>query len=503
MKNEAIKEKLIQSSFWSFFSALVSRIGGLIFTILLARFLMPAGYGIYSIVISVVMIFQTFSDLGINMALVRYLAVAAEKNKKAMHSYFNYLLKLKLWLSLTFAFILLAIAYPLAHYIFRNPALLPSFLISALYVFILSLDTFYSNIFYSVDKVGYLGIREVINQIARISLAIVVFYLVSSANQVFGVVIALILVSIILIIFSYIISKKITPEIYSKSFEKIDKSKVNRFIGYLALVGIAYMLFFYMDSLILAIFLKPEFVGYYKASFSFIFGILGFVYFSNSVFVSIFSKMKQKQMSAAFDRVIKYACILVIPSIAGLLVLGKYFIRLFYGYAYLPSAISFYFLVFVLFPALFVNLILNLFFAGEKPKILVKLILLTSLLNITLNLLFIKVFLVLASPIWATAGAAIATLISWFFYFFLSTQILQKEFKIYFPYKHIVKPLIASAIMAAAVLSYTLNIADMNAISGAIAMIIGVFIYFAVLFLLRGLHKSDFALLKIVLKNPA
>jgi len=501
MKKEIIKQKVIKNSFWSIFSAVISRIGGLIFTIILARFLFPEGYGLFSIVLSVVMIFQTFADLGINMSLVRYLAVSVEKNKKAASSYFRYLLKIKVLLSLFFGVLLLVLAYPIAILVFKNESLFLPLLVSSLYVFILSIDTFYSNVFYSADKVNYLSLREIINQALRILLVLMVFYLLKSSSHLIGIIISLMIVSVVLIFFSIFSSKKIMPEIYKKQEAKIDIKGLNKFIGYMALAGLSYMLFFYVDSLILALFLKPEFVGFYKASFSLVFGVLGFVYFTNSVFVSIFSKIKKSHANLLFHRLIKYSSIIVIPAILGILVLGRYFIRLFYGYDYLPSSLSLYFLVFILFPALNVNLILNIFFAGEKSRLFAKLIFWTSLVNIILNILLIRLFLTI-SPIWATAGASIAVLISWFFYFFYSVILLKKEAGISYDFKTIIKPLISGIIMSVVLvyLMYKLS-GEMSVYNGIIMVTAGILVYFFCLSLMKGISKEDFSILKLIFRG--
>ena len=66
VKTETIKQEVIKNSIWNFFMSLIIKTGGLIFTILLARFLFPEKFGIYSLAMSIVMIFLTFADMGIN-----------------------------------------------------------------------------------------------------------------------------------------------------------------------------------------------------------------------------------------------------------------------------------------------------------------------------------------------------------------------------------------------------------------------------------------------------
>ena len=75
----SFKKNLLKNASWGFASSLANRAGGLIFTIILARFLLPEKFGIYSIVLSVSMLFFTFADLGVNSTFVRYISLALQK----------------------------------------------------------------------------------------------------------------------------------------------------------------------------------------------------------------------------------------------------------------------------------------------------------------------------------------------------------------------------------------------------------------------------------------
>ena len=78
----SFRKTVIQESFWTLIATLASRVGGLVFTILLARILMPAGFGLYSLALSISILFITFADLGINQTLLRYVSSSIEKDRK-------------------------------------------------------------------------------------------------------------------------------------------------------------------------------------------------------------------------------------------------------------------------------------------------------------------------------------------------------------------------------------------------------------------------------------
>src|SRR3989344_4828647 len=136
---ESIKKSVIRNSFWNFFVLLFNRIGALVFTVILARFLLPEKYGLYSIVLSIAMILVTLSDLGINTALIRYLSGKSKANKS---SRYTYMFNLKLLITSASSLFLLIASYPISIYLFKNSELTLPLMIAAFYVFFFSLDAF-------------------------------------------------------------------------------------------------------------------------------------------------------------------------------------------------------------------------------------------------------------------------------------------------------------------------------------------------------------------------
>jgi len=82
MKKERLRQRVLKDSFWNISSNFLGKVGALIFTIILARFLLPEGFGIYSLAISIALIFMTFADLGVNQTMLRYVSSEIKENKK-------------------------------------------------------------------------------------------------------------------------------------------------------------------------------------------------------------------------------------------------------------------------------------------------------------------------------------------------------------------------------------------------------------------------------------
>lgn len=499
-KEDNLKANFMKNSFWSLIVTILNRTGGLIFTVILARILLPETYGMYSIVLSIAMIFYTFTDLGVSTALLKYVSHSMERDRKKLYPYYIYLLKIKFFLTLGASGIMLFSAYIISHWLFNNPALFLPIVISAVYIFVLSFETFYTQLFLCLEKVQYMSIKEVFNQILRISLIGIFLIIVPKSIYLSGVFSILTFISLLMLGYAYYYTKKLLPALYDKSNEQIDKKRVLKFVGFLTIASISGVFFSYIDSIILAIFVTPEYVGYYRAAFSLIFGITGLLGFFGPLMVPFFSKMKFSKKSRTLNNMFKYVFILIVPATFGLIALGNYFIRIFYGYAYLPATLPLYILSILIVPSIIINMILMLFSSEERPDIFARLIFITSILNILLNFIFIKTFITI-SPLAATAGAATATVLSYIFYFFGSIYYLKKEFKISASFKTISKPIIASLVMSIGIIFAKNSMGDMTLVTGGLVVLLGLILYFLSLFLIKGFVKEDIALILSLLRS--
>jgi O-antigen/teichoic acid export membrane protein len=501
-KTLKLKKRIIRNSFWSLINSILNKFGGLLFTILLARMLMPENYGVYSLVLSIALIAMTTTDLGINRTFVRYVSYALSKEKENIYSYYRYLLRLKLFLILITSAVLLILAYPLSFVIFRNEKLFFPLIVASFYIFIFSLEFFQSKIFLAIEKINFLTLREAIFQILRIILALLVFVFISSNYHIVGIFVSLMLVSGFLIIYDIYFSKKLFFSLFKKDKtikSAIDKKSIRKFFGYLTLASISGVLFSYIDILILGFFVGTEYIGYYKAAFALILGIGGIIAFPNAALLPIFTKIEKSDSTKVFNKALRFLAILSIPAIFGILALGRYFIRFLFGEAYLLSAIPLYFLSIIIFTIVCKELLISLFSGYGKPEIFAKLMTTGLIMNIILNIILIS-FLVQISSVWAISGAAIATTTSWLFYLFVSMFILRKRLNMKLDFSPVFKSIIAGLVMFA-VLVYSLKYIDMNFMWGIIEIIVGAGIYFFVLYLIKGISKEDFNVLLKALRK--
>ena len=116
-KTPSKTKHVIKNSFWSITTTLFSKFGGMIFVVILARFLLPDKFGIYNIALSVALFVITLTNVATNQTLSVYISNAlGGGNKEKVNSYYRFIFRIKLLFSVVSALILIALAYPLSSY---------------------------------------------------------------------------------------------------------------------------------------------------------------------------------------------------------------------------------------------------------------------------------------------------------------------------------------------------------------------------------------------------
>ncbi len=493
---ESLTEKVVEGSFWAGMASVISRFGALIFSILLARFLLPELFGLYSLTMSIALLFMIVCDLGINETLIRYVAFYKKKEKIAAYS--GYLLKVKFYFSLVFSFILLAGAYPLAVFVFRKPELFFPLILSSLFVLSSSVVSFYSSLLYAVKKTKYIFLKEVILQILQISSVVFIFLFFSYSAYVPAVIIAAILVNLVILMFLRRSVVKTVPYAFKPTDEKIDNKDLFKFLAYASIISVSGLLFTYADTIILGFFVSFAYIGYYKVAFGLIFGIIGLFSYLGTVILPIFTRLKNQRAERAINKVLRIVMIFAIPTAFGLIILGRYFIKLLYGDAYLAAAPVFNILAVLLMVYLPSTLILTVFFSMGKAKKAAQINLLSLALAVALELIFLLVFAGYSEALSLTGIAAIVVFsraVTLFYTFFL----VKKETGIRINLKQFAKPFISALVMA--LVLYSMNhyvIKDMSLFWGIAEIIIGMIVYALVMTLMRGITKEDFKLIRMI-----
>lgn len=481
-------KQLLTNSFFNFVNVLIGRVGGLVFTILLARLLAPELFGLYNLTLSVALIILALANCGIDEALVRYVSTYYESKPKKAKAYFNYLLKLKVYILLSASLLLVILAKPIAWF-YGNSSLTFPLIVSALYIIFMSLSQFISALFYVVKDVKKYAIKETLFQISRLALLPIVFtfftlYLVE------GIFIVLAIASFIALTFSTIALIRKERFLFTKKDQtQVARKELFNYLKFLTFGSLTGIIFLYIDVLILGKFVSLESIGFYRAASTVVLSIAS-VLVITPVLYPIFAQNSGKRLNQLFNDLFYYSTMLTIPASMGVIFIAKHVIRLLYGYEYLPSAVPLYWLALLIFSLGTGDLLIALVNAQGRSKYTARTLVISTIINIVLNFVLI-IWLVQYGELYALSGAAIATVISRYYGFF-SLASYSKRIGVHVNMKNLVKPIIASGGMAIFLwlfnkLAYTRT----NIFLGAVEIIVAAAIYFLILYLIKGFSKKE------------
>lgn len=402
----------VKNSIYQFSTTLVTKIGALIFIIILARLLMPELFGLYSLALATIGIFAAFSDLGIRTALVRFISKELTRKKPNTKAYYDYLIKIKFILTLLVSLVLILSAYWISDIYYNKPIFL-ALLAGGLYIFVINFLGFFSSFYQACNNFKKPLIKESIFQVLRLILVpLIVLLSLGFSEEVLLLNIVLGLSFCYLIALFFLVIKK--PILTGEKLNKKQKKQTNKFILPLTVLVLSGIFFGYIDIVMLGHFVDSEFIGYYTVAFSLVGAVIGFLGFSVVLF-PIFSKLKGKRLEKALKKSIKMIIPVSLIIIFFTVLLAPFIIRIIYGVEYSNSINLLRMLSLLIISGPITAIYSSYFISKGNTKLIAKLLVSTTIINIILNYVLISI-LVKQSHYLATIGAVIATLISRYIY---------------------------------------------------------------------------------------
>ena len=492
----AIGKEVLRGSFFNFLNVLVSRGLGLIFTIIVARLLQPELFGVYSLTLSVTLLVLTAADFGLASTLVRYVSEAlGKKDEKKARSYFKFLLKYRFFAAFLFSLALFIFAKPLAVYFFKKPELVMPLQVSSFYLFFSSLLDFVSFLFFALKRVEYVTVKEAIFQVLRLILAPVAILLLTLKFKVVGVLAAMAFSTLAALIFSFFILNKKFISVTKGPTVTIDRKRVLRFALMLTIMGLSGMFIVYADSIILGALLPIQYVGFYRTAITIVDGIAGLIVMGFVVFPFL-TQLRGKKFASAFSKIFHFSALISIPLCFGLALTASPFIAVLFGKEYLPASLPLYLLSFLIFEMATLSYFMIAFQAKERLKEPIIIIIVATILNVVLNYVLIRYFASFRIDL-GMLGAAIATVSTRYISAIAIWILAVKKLKLEIKTESIYKPIIASLIMALAILL----IPSPTIFVGILEIIFASAIYFTALFLIKGIRKEDILYLRNLIKK--
>ncbi len=438
---DSLTKQVVENSTYQFGTNLVSRAGSLIFTIIIARILMPELFGLYNLTLSIILTINTFADLGINSALSRYLSDSLSRKKingGEIRSRIRFLFILKFLLAFVIASILFLLSPWISESLFSRPEMIVLLRIGAIYIFVIAIPSFLGAIFGPLKKIKYNLFAEIIVQGTKIVLFLLLVQLYMGVSTVFYVLITSCFLAmvfyliVILIKYRYLLFGKLV---------KISKKKIAIFLGWSIILSSSFILFSHIDTFMLGLFVENNFIGYYSALLSLIISATAIISFS-PVFMPVFTQLKNKKgLKRAFGKVIKVYLIIAIPLTILLMIIILPVMKIIYGADYIPQEyfvpilISAILLSLLVISEIFTGIFTSLFLAKEKVKIPAIILLIITGINIILNYSFIKIALIFG-PQWALVSVSLATVLTRYTNFILLRILAKKEFRFLYALKN-------------------------------------------------------------------
>ena len=417
-----------KNSIYQFLTNIILKGGSLLFTLIFARLLMPELFGLYSLALATIILFALLADLGIGQSLIVFISKSMQKNKpEEAKAYFNYIFKIKIWLTLL-SVTLLVLSSKLIVSFYNDKPILLALLVGTLYVVSLSLIGVFDALFQAVNNFRQNMLRELIFQILRLIIVPIgaLLFIKSSYDFILFVIIGLLsLTYIVALIFMAYVAYQKVPLMKEKSrgLNSLEKKKVNKFLGIMALTVLSGMFIGYIDTLMLGRFVTPEYIGFYQAALNAINSLIPLIPISIVLF-PIFNRLKGKKLEVGFKKSAKITFIISVCLFVLTFIFAPLIIKIIYGSAYANSVLILRFLSFIVLIYQLSALYDGYLISRGKNKIVAKFLIITTIIGAILSYALIKIF-VLQSFYMATIGAAIAVVATRAFY--LATQIWNKS----------------------------------------------------------------------------
>ena len=383
--------------------------------IVLARNLGPAEYGSFSSVLTFVIFFLFFRDLGFPSAIIKYTShFAATKEYGKIKSVLATALSVQMLVSIIFVIIFYVLADFLAAVYFKNQETALFLKMFVVYIF--------GSVFFITSKDLLLGLQKnflfSLGELLKngIILVLILFFL-KQGYQTLAPVYAYALVCWILFMFFFPFLIASFP-FYKYRLD--DFSAVSRKVCLFALpvfaTAVGGKVIAYIDTLILTYFRSSAEVGIYNAVLP---SALLFLYFGTaigSVTMPLASELIVKhdnlRLIAGIKSLYHYLFAAVIPLMAVAFAFSGFFLEVFFGKEYIVGAGAFQILLLGILVFMLASINHTIFAAFGKPWIVTKIILFAAVINASFNLLLI--------PKFGIIGAAFSTTLSYILAFALS-----------------------------------------------------------------------------------
>jgi len=409
----------------------INKIIALFLVIILARYLGEAGFGQYSFVITMMVLFQVLAEFGIDGLIIREMS----KHKNKTSHYLGNVLIIKALLGII-TFVLLWVSMMLLN---KPPAVFWSVMLIGMALIFSSFSSAFFSVFNAHERLEYKALIIVASKLIVLFLTVLIINSKGNLIQIISAILG-----------AEIIKTFLGARFYFKKFSglklkfepKLCINLIKTSIPF-AIIGIIALVYFKIDIIMLSVMKNDQMVGWYSAAY----GLLAaFLFITEAYMLSVFPALSRsavdakKMLGFIWERSVKYLLVLslfiafLVGSLAQKLIVGIF------SDSYLQSVKALQILIWTL-PWIFVNAInMRVLYASNKQMQATVIVFFSMLLNVGLNFLLI--------PKYGFIGAAWATVTAEGVNVLLFFLLIRKLLHLRLPPKNILRPLLAFCITA-------------------------------------------------------
>src|SRR3989344_1604106 len=459
--------------------------------IIVARKLGLEQFGLFSAVLTFILFFLFFRDLGLQSALVNFLAKFKVENKyneikTAIVSVFC----LQLLSSSIIGILIVVFSGYLSVHYFKVPESKIILLILVIYTMTSFLFITTKGIFNGFQKDLFYSLMEPAKNLFILLLTVILFH------YNLGILAAVIPYALVCVVLFFVFQPFIQGKLYFFKHKVVHFKEMSRD---LLLFGLPLMaadiggkIIAYIDTIMLTHFSTLSEVGIYNVVLP---TSLFFIHVSRAISAIVFPisselsfKKDFKNLAKGISLLHKYTLALMIPLIFILFAFADHYLLIFFGEEYIVGTLAFRILLvgsmfFII--ASVNNIIIS---SMGQPKTVTKIILISALLNVVLNLFTI--------PSFGINGAAIATSLAYLLILIISTNKLMRSVGIQSPYLHWLKLCLSATVFVMVVFYITRILQYSIYVEMILAFVFAFLIYVLLLYLFNII---DFVELKTTL----
>lgn len=436
-------------------------------------------YGIWAQVQVTINLVVAFVGLGLPYAMTRFLP--AKTNREEIQEDFYSVLCLVLCATLVASIVLIAAAGFIAGVFFDGAVDIVR--ITGLIIMVWSLDTVFVTLFRAFRQMKRYAFFTIANTYMQIGL---IAYLVLNGHGILSIVLAVLAIrAVIFLILFFLIKSQIgikRPYFHMiREYLSFGLPTVPSLVSAWVVAS--------SDRYVIGYFLGAASVGIYSAGYNMgsipftLAGILGFVL--SPALSKLYDEGRMEEVKTHLRYSLKYLLAVTIPFVFGAAVLAEPVLRLFSTAAIAGEGYSVVPLIALSASFLCINtVVVHILVLVKKMRIHAAIWGISALVNLLLNIVIV--------PRLGIFGAAITTLIAYGLAVGLTTYYSFKEFRFSIDWRFVIKSLIASAAMSAALWA----IAPKGVLAMVLTIVTGVAIYGAILLLLKGFKKEEFKFLR-------